>query len=91
MVDAEDLDSWRGIDARTSEAVLELVAEAMLDTLLREESEGQPVHSLIGIDRRRAAALLAFAFGRAARYVLKRDLDRLPRQIVHLKTIVQSG
>jgi hypothetical protein len=91
LVDAVALDAWRGLDASSAEIMLDQVAEGLLDTVLRNGPRDEPVHYSIGISRRQAAALLVFAFERAAQRVLGRDATLQPPPIVQLCTIVQTG
>lgn len=92
-VDPGALDAWRGIVETPRTQILDQVARGLLDTLVRDGPEGFPVHRSIGLQRKPAAALLAFAFERIARTVLGRDLedDELPPEIVQICTICQTA
>lgn len=90
-VDADALDAWRGLNDGLRKLILEQVADGMLDTLLRAGPEGVPVHRSIGVSRKEAAAMLAFAFERAARRVMGRDIDELPQAIKRIRTIAYTG
>ena len=91
LVDPDKLDIWRGLDDGMRMFLLGQVAEGLLDALVRDGPEGVPVHRSIGIDRRRAAAMLAFGFQRASRRVLGRDLEDWPPEIVRVCTIAENG
>ena len=90
LIDPDEMDRWRGIDDGMRVLLLGQVAEGLLDALIRDGPEGVPVCRSIGIDRRRAGAMLAVGFQRAARRVLGRDLDDWPEPIVQIRTIVQT-
>ena len=90
LVDADALDSWRGLNDGARKLILEQVAAGLLDTLVRDGPENCPLHRSVGIERRQAAAMLAFAFERAARRVMGRDLEELPQSNVQIRTIVQN-
>jgi hypothetical protein len=93
LVDAEQLDAWRGVSAAPAPALLDPIAEALLDTLIRNGARDEPICFSLKIPRREAAALLVASFERIARRVLGRAVedDEQPEQIVRLRTIVQSG
>lgn len=59
--------------ARAGRDVTERLAVAVLDTLRRDCGTGQPAHLALGIEARRAAGLLLFAFDRAHRELTGRE------------------